>query len=384
MKSKRRLVLGASAVLLVILGLVVWIPRRHVQLYKVTVLPSLPGAEFRPSSINDRGQIVGLAKDPSTVRLLFYDRENGIRDLGWATDEPCINNAGQIAGTTTDPNGNRQAFFWDPKDGKQILGTLDKPESVALALNNHGQVVGDLCSRSILQPGITLTKRQAFIWDKRDGMRKLFPHKQRESFATSINDAAQVIGSLATTRAGGHKHCFWDSTEAAMSPTLPLLPPIDFPTMHHDPGAIDLNNKGYVLGKMYRMGEDGHWDRDETWISLWTKEGGLKGIEYLFPLEHSVGSLRLNDANQVLYGEKHTSPFERLSRRYFGPYTHHYLWDPKRGKIVLDKQIPSKLGKLVGVRDINNRGCIIGSILLEHSGQVAGVLLEPIPKRWDE
>lgn len=152
--------------------------------------------------------------------------------------------------------------------------------------------------------------------------------------------------------------------------------------MDYDPGAIDLNNKGYVVGKMYRLDEDGAWDRDRIWIFLWTKQSGVEGIEYLFQLEDSVGPLVFNDANQVLYGEKRTSSLERLSSKYFGPYTQHCLWDPKRGKIVLDRQIPRETGKLLRVRAINNRGCIVGVIRLTSSGREAAVLLEPIPERW--
>jgi hypothetical protein len=62
----------------------------------------------------------------------------------------------------------------------------------------------------------------------------------------------------------------------------------------------------------------------------------------------------------------------------------HYLWDPKHGKVVLNDQVPRKLGKLVRVEAINNRGCIVGVILVKGSGQYAGVLLEPIPERWKE
>ena len=365
MKAKKRLRIVAPVVALFLVGLVVLIQRRHIQLYKVTALPSLGATFTRPEAINDRGQVTGRADVIGSTHLFLWDRENGMQDLGPALDRgPDINNAGRIAGTMKDPNGNMQAFLWDPKDGKQMLGTLGGAESTAFALNNTGQAVGFSDSVEGLP--------QPFVWDKTNGMQNLSRGGGRKSgMATAINDSGQVMGRV-MTGADPPIPCFWDSTAPTATPAPPLLPPNDYR------GGTDLNNNGCVLGKTY------NWDKDETWTFLWTKETGIDGMQYLFQLEQSVGPLKFNDANQVLYGEKHTSSLERFSKKYFGPYTQQCLWDPKRGKIVLDKQIPSKLGKLVGVRDINNRGCIIGSILLEHSGQVAGVLLEPIPKRWDE
>ncbi|TKJ35748.1 MAG: hypothetical protein CEE38_14170 [Planctomycetes bacterium B3_Pla] len=174
MKAKRRLRFLAPAVALVLVGLVVLIPRRHEQLYKVTVLPSLGVWHTRPEAVNDRGQVAGIA-DVATIgrfHLFIWDSDTGMRDLGLSGGGLIyINNAGQIAGTMTDPNGNKQAFFWNPKDGKQMLGTLSGTESFAKALNNRGQVVG--FSRRVRG------RPEAFIWDKTNGMRSLTPDERQ-------------------------------------------------------------------------------------------------------------------------------------------------------------------------------------------------------------
>ena len=113
MKTKRRLLLLASAAALVLVGLIVLIPRRHVQLYKVTVLPAIGLWRTWPKAINDRGQVAGFA-DVAVVgrfHLFIWDQDNGMKDLGpMDADDIDINNAGQITGTMTDPNGNKQAF----------------------------------------------------------------------------------------------------------------------------------------------------------------------------------------------------------------------------------------------------------------------------------
>lgn len=373
MKPKRRLLLVASAAALVFVGLAALLSRRNVQLYKVTVLPSLGGIRTRPEAINDRGQVVGFSEIVGgNSHLFLWDRENGMQDLGPKNGgDVDINNAGQIAGTMTDPNGNRQAFVWDLKDGKQMLGTLDCAESIALGINNRGQVVGTLYPVLSRPPRTKLTWqdfKQAFIWDERNGMQKLFASEQPGSGAGAINDTGQVIGFIATFKYSWHEGpCFWESTDPAVAHVPPLQSPVDYP------GGTDLNNNGYVLGKGY------HWDKDEEWAYLWSKKTGM---EYLFQLENSAGSLKFNDANQVLYGEKHTSSLERFSKKYFGPYTQRCLWDPKRGRIVLDNQVPREMGELLHVRAINNQGCIVGVIRSRGLGNERGILLEPIAGRW--
>lgn len=357
MKSKRRLLLIASAAALVLVGLVVWLSQRHVQLYKVTVLPPLGGATIQPTAINDHGQIVGTAEGPAgQYHAFLWDRNNGLKDLGVGGSND-INNAAQIAGTLRDPNGNHQAFFWDPSEGKQMLTSPGGTWSSALALNNRGQVVG-YYNTAKDQP-------QAFIWDRINGMQNL-PHAAHPSGrATEINDSGQVMGFVGPD-GDPTTPCLWDSTDPAGGSVAKLLSPLT-------PRGSDLNNKGYILCRAYAL------NKDRWWASRWRQKTGL---EYLFPIEQPVGILKFNDANQVLYGEKNSSPLARISRKYFGPRTQYCIWDPKRGRIVLDKQVPREAGKLIRVCDVNNRGCTVGVIQSKGLGQEFAVLLEPIPERW--
>lgn len=360
MKPKRRLLLVAAAVALIVFGLVVLLSHRHVQLYRVTVLPSPSGMATRPVAVNDIGQVVGVDYTPGGPSNLFlWDRENGMRNLG-RSFSICINNAGQVAGTMIDPNGNMQAFLLDPKEGRKIFDTIEGAESCALAISNRGQVVGFV--------GSVRARTEAVLWDKNGGVRKLLPDEQRGSNASAINDAGQIMGFTGDQLSfSSQSPCFWDSTDPAGAP---LQSPVDYP------GGEDLNNNGYVVGRAY------NWDKDRMWTFLWTKQTGLEGMKYLFPLENSVGHIRINDANQVLYGQRHTSSLERISRKYFGPYTQHCLWDPKRGKIVLDRQIPREIGQLLHVEDINNKGCIVATVRSGSRGRQVAVLLEPIAQRW--
>jgi len=364
MKPKRRLLLIASAVAIVLVGLVFWLSLRHEQLYKVTVFPSLGTTYTRPTAINDRGQVVGLMDINGTPHLFLWDREDGMKDLGPMDAYNCdINNAGQIAGTLTDPNGNKQAFFWDPNDGRKLLGTLGGTDSLAKALNNRGQVVG-FAYRDRHRP-------DAFIWDKTNGMQSLTPAERQYGKARAINDAGHVLGEIGAEIGEFSLYpswtpCYWHSTDP---PARLELSPDGYL------GGSAINNNGYVLTTRGSR-------RKRTYrLCLWRKDAGLKR---LFPIELSTHPVFFNDANQVLHSEYHPNPLQRLTRKYFSCYSYRvfYLWDPKRGKVVLNDQVPHRLGKLVLVADINNRGCIVGSILPEGSAQHLEVLLEPIPERW--
>ncbi len=362
MKAKRRLRFIAPVVAVALVALVVLIPRRHVQLYKVTVLPSLAGTMTKPLAINDHGQVAGIADVAGRQHLILWDRDNGTQDLGPAQPGRVdINNAGQIAATMTGRNGQSRAFLWDPDNGKQMLGTLGGGHSVALALNNNGQVVGYSDSAE--------GTPQPFAWDKTNGMRELERAGQQAGMATAISDDGQVLGSMGH-RVDPSKAYFWASTEAAPRSAPLLQSPFNYS------GGSDLNDNGYLLGRTF------HWDKRGMWVFLWTNKRDVEDIEYLFPLEHSAGPLRINDANQVLYGERHTSSLARISKKYFRPYTQRCLRDQKHGMIVLDKQVPHKIGKLLRVEDINNHGCIVGIVRSKGLGQELAVLLEPIPERW--
>ncbi|MHC4368901.1 MAG: hypothetical protein ACYSW8_14945, partial [Planctomycetota bacterium] len=341
MNAKRRVLLAASAVALVLIGLVVWIPRRHVQVYKVTVLPRL-GIWRKHAALNDRGQIAAVRylRFPDRRHMFVRDRDGSMEDLGPMDVETFdFNSAGQIAGTLTDPNGNKQAFFWDPNDGLTMLDTLGGTESFAEALNNRGQVVG-YSQRDKNRP-------QAFVWDKTGGVQSLTPGERQYGRARAINDAGQVLGEMGI-EVGEFplypilRRYYWDSTDPS---AIPPASPNDFN------GGSDINNGGYVLTATdYRPNR-------KRWVCLWHKDTGMRR---LFANGHLYPEV-LNDANQVLYSRNKRNPFMRFSRKYFRSYKVHCLWDPKRGNVVLNDQVPRKLGSLTDVIDINNRGCILAT-----------------------
>ena len=91
----------------------------------------------------------------------------------------------------------------------------------------------------------------------------------------------------------------------------------------------------------------------------------------------------VNDANQVVYTEEHRSRWEQYSTRLFPPRHYGYLWDPERGRIALNRYLPSQSVRFE-VRDLNNKGGILGIAHLKGGRVRLPVLLEPILERRAE
>ena len=104
-----------------------------------------------------------------------------------------ISNQGILAGSCV-INSVRRAFVYDPQEGFQILELLEGDvSSQALALNNHGIVVG--FSDDPFGP---TGGPQAFIWSKGTLSPLDFTTKAAYSSASAINDKGQVAGYLVT------------------------------------------------------------------------------------------------------------------------------------------------------------------------------------------
>jgi probable HAF family extracellular repeat protein len=138
-------------------------------------------------------------------------RAYAIMDLGTlgGTDSLAfaVNNHGEVAGFSYDAAGRERAFIY--RNGAMFdLGTLGGSEAVAYALNDRGQVTG----RAHL-PGDGA--EHAFVWDIASGMEDLGTLGGNDSAGTGINEAGVVTGQADTPT--GHYHAYvWDPLSGLM------------------------------------------------------------------------------------------------------------------------------------------------------------------------
>jgi probable HAF family extracellular repeat protein len=83
-------------------------------------------------------------------------------------------------------NYKSEAFIWDEENGIESIGTLNDGEwSSAFDINDHGQVVG--------YSDIGNDEYRAFYWDKENGMIELSSNG-KNSIARAINNNGQIVG----------------------------------------------------------------------------------------------------------------------------------------------------------------------------------------------
>jgi probable HAF family extracellular repeat protein len=210
----------------------------------LTDLGTLGGDSSQANAINNAGQVVGWADTlpgTSTDEDAFLYSDGQMTDIGGlpgATNSVAtsINDAGQIAGYSSfgagggGPGGNpdENAFLYSA--GKIIdLGT-PQGFSVANAINNQGQVVGEWNGGG--------TGDDAFVWNSGVmtdlGTLPLEP----TSVATSINDSGQIVGYATNNEtAGGGGSVFRES------------PFLDQNGVMTDLNSLLPANSGWVLNK---------------------------------------------------------------------------------------------------------------------------------------
>jgi probable HAF family extracellular repeat protein len=124
-----------------------------------------------------------------------------ITDLPPTFDPIAITNAGQVLGFVLVDGDTRHVFRWE-NGIMRDLGTLGGADISPRAINNAGQVVGDIA----IEGGTT---RHAFLWEN-GIMHDLGTLGGGNSNATAINNAGQVVG--ASTTIEGHTHAFlWEN-----------------------------------------------------------------------------------------------------------------------------------------------------------------------------
>lgn len=207
-------------------------------------LGTLGGACVVPTSINNLGHVVGWSTlsgiCPSQAHAFLWTAEGGMRDLGTlggpSSEANAINDAGQVVGSSETANGERHAFIWTAATGMVDLGTLSGLPTGAFAINNLGQVVGGTDSQWKWR---SMGNGRAFRWTAAEGMRDLGTLGGNRSKALDVNDAGQIVG-WSEIAPGGALHAFvW--TEAGGM--------VDLGTLGwHESLAGAINEAGEIVG----------------------------------------------------------------------------------------------------------------------------------------
>ena len=165
-------------------------------------LGTLGGRASDASAINDRGEVLGnwITRGGQQRGYLYaYGKQ---RDIGTVPGRPTtwidINNAGDLLalGGATEPFGPApRSFLRDPRGRFQDIGNLpfDNPITQAEALNNRNQVAGQ--SGPLVLPD---QPWRAIIWQK-GTMRDLGDLGSAPNYGLALNDRGQVTGEMSVT-----------------------------------------------------------------------------------------------------------------------------------------------------------------------------------------
>lgn len=342
-------------------------------LYHVTDLGTLGGPDSTAYSINNKGQIVGVAASSDPQPWAWYQPvlfdptgEGNNIDLLPEWDEGqafAINSLGQIVGYVGDSSYGLGAETWatlfDPTGhGDNVeFEVPDEWGSAALSINNAGQIVGST-HLSLFHPPLPPVIEYATLFDPNGSGHhvNLGGLGGGQSEAYSINNKGQIVG-MATLVSGGGRATLFDSTGGGNN--------IDLGTLPGGRGsyARSINDFGQIVGYAYNsFGNSRATLFDGTGEGKNIDLGTLPGLE-------SSWARSVNNGGQIV-GASHSAPSDYRAT----------LFDPAgEGKnINLNDVIPpTSSWHLIEATCINDSGCIVG-FGENPDGQTHAFLLTPV------
>ncbi|MER7457219.1 hypothetical protein [Micromonospora sp. NPDC126480] len=203
----------------------VWRAGRH------TALRPLPGGTGSlPRDINERGEVVGFCQSDAYAARPCRWRHGRPHDLGTLDDRGtgtalAVNDHGDVVGDnqTFIRGGETRAFLWRRGVLTDLGGVGDRS---ATGINNRAQVIG---------VHHTDAGQRAFLW-QRGRLTDLGTLGGSESVPADINERGQIVGT--STTADGARHAFlWDRGRM-----------INLGTPSGESGAQAVNDRGEVTG----------------------------------------------------------------------------------------------------------------------------------------
>jgi probable HAF family extracellular repeat protein len=214
-------------------------------------LGTLGGTFSTAVAINGRGQVIGMSGTRSHELHAFIWDNGQMRDLGTLgessasrpTAPVAINERGEVAGTSyvreqDGSGGATHAFLW--RAGEMTdLGTLGGKWSVATALNDRGEVVGQSTTRS--------RAKHAFLWTAGKMIDLGARPGDDASSADAVNNRGQVVGRSERDYDRAEL-MVWERGRVAKSVSVPI-----------QTWNVDINERGEVAGYRYH----GDWLFDD-------------------------------------------------------------------------------------------------------------------------
>ena len=220
-------------------------PAHGELLYTITDLGTLGGDFSNARGMNDSGQVVGAAENPSGQDRAFLYDSGSMTDLGTLgghrSEANGINDSGQVVGWAHNASDRFRAFLYE-SETMTDLGTLGGDRSEANGINDSGQVVGYAHNAS--------DQSRAFLYDS-GVMTDLGTFGGDYSRANGINDSGQVVGEATIPSGLPHAFLYHSGT---MTDLNGLLPPDS--GWEHLYDAWDINNNGQIVGYGWIDGQE--------------------------------------------------------------------------------------------------------------------------------
>lgn len=234
-----------------------------------------------------------------------------------------VNNHGEVVGFSNTPDGNQHAFFWTSKNGMRDLGVLPGDNnSYALGVNDSEQVVGWSVDSA------TAVVR-AFFWSAKTGMQDIGSLGGETAAATAINESGEVVG-YSTLSDGSTQRAFLWTTAGGMQ---------DLGTLggSYSVGG-GINASGEVVGTGWLPGDTSYH------AFLWTQTGGMQDLGTVG--NDDSGASGINDAGHITGSLRGPKGEESA-----------FLWTPANGMRSLSG---GPKGRNIGVIAINASDEIVG------------------------
>lgn len=227
--------------------------------YVVSDLGAIVGSDASQAwHINSSDGVAGFEVDTGgdpDAWYLSYGTFTALGVIGGANAEAQgINDNGMVVGWSDDGSDNHRAYSWTSGGGFVNLGTAGgRTDSEALSVNNSSEIVGTVLDFDRQNEA----ERQAFLYlpspghTLSSGMNLLGTLGGEESVAMDINDAGQVVGGAENASAEWRPYLWADGS-------MTDLGTLGGETMNLDHRAEAINASGHACGRSYTAGDAKH------------------------------------------------------------------------------------------------------------------------------